>query len=91
MSDTPKTKVRVKGMGNMSGPFIPSFERDRRERCTPDKIVEIAQQRGEFRVSLRYRDDWLRERCFKLMRAKRLSGGRRNGREIVFYASEPTK
>jgi hypothetical protein len=67
------------------GFFSASAERERRERTTPERIVAIAKSKGEFRVSLRYRDDWLRDRCAKLTREGALVGGRRMGREIVFY------
>lgn len=55
-------------------------ERERKERETPERILQIARTKGYFRVSLRYRDDWLRERCGKLRREGLLTGGRREGR-----------
>ena len=62
-------------------------EQDRKEMDTPERILKLAKIKGEFRVSLRYRDDWLRERCFMLKKAGLLVGGRRQGREIVYYPS----
>lgn len=61
------------------------FERERKERMTPEKIVELANRRGYFSVSLRWRDDWLRSRCFKLKKRGLLRGGRREGRMHIFY------
>lgn len=71
----------------MAGPYFGSFERERKEHCTPEKIIEIARRKGEFRVSLRYRDDWLRKRCLTLRTAGQLVGGRRHDRELIFYPS----
>lgn len=71
--------------------FSRTAERKRRERDTPEKILQIAKARGCFRVSLRYRDDWLRRRCGELKALGLLVGGRRDGRELVFYpANHPT-
>lgn len=60
-------------------------ERARKERDTPERIVQLATSKGEFRVSLRWRDDWLRARCAELKRAGLLRGGRRVGREVVYF------
>lgn len=52
-------------------------QKARQERITTDKILEIATRDGQFMVSLRYRDDWLRGRCKSLCDAgklKRLKG-----------------
>lgn len=65
--------------------FNARFERERKERMTPEKIVELAKRRGFFSVSLRWRDDWLRSRCAKLKKRGLLRGGRREGRHQVFY------
>lgn len=63
-----------------------NMERRRRERDTPERILQIAQSKGEFRVSLRWRDDWLRERCAKLRKDGKLRGGRRVIKgELVYY------
>ncbi len=63
-------------------------ERERRERETPERIVEIAKRKGEFTVSLRYRDDWLRARCSNLKSRGLLRLGGRRGRELVYYPTE---
>lgn len=65
--------------------FNGRHERERKERDTPERILQIARQKGQFTVSLRYRDDWLRARCMKLKSAGLLVGGRRQDRELVFY------
>jgi hypothetical protein len=62
-----------------------AHERSRQERETPERIMEIAKLKGSFSVSLRYRDEWLRRRCFKLRAAGLLRGGKRDGRELIFY------
>jgi len=65
--------------------YSAAIERDRKATMTKDKIMRIAKQQGAFRVSLRYRDDWLRARCGELKGAGLLVGGRRDGRQIVYY------
>ena len=60
-------------------------ERERKESMTAERILNIAKSRGEFTVSLRYRDDWLRARCGQLKSAGKLVGGRRDGRSVVYY------
>lgn len=62
-------------------------ERERKERETPERILEIARAKGEFRVSLRFRDDWLRQRCAKLKKDGLLAGGKRVGREVIYRPS----
>ncbi len=69
----------------MSGYYNARDERARKERDTPARIYEIAKAKGSFSVSLRYRDDWLRARCGKLKSAGYLVGGRRHGREVIYY------
>lgn len=44
----------------------------RRARFTPDHIVELAGRPGGFRVSARWRDQWLLRRCGRLVRTGRL-------------------
>ena len=44
---------------------------------TGDDIVAIAKRNGYFRVTLRWRDDKLRKKCFDLKKAGRLGGARR--------------
>lgn len=68
----------------MSGYYNAAIERERRERMTPERILRIAKQQGSFSVSLRYRDDWLRSRCFEMRKAGLLRGGKRRGRELVY-------
>ena len=65
-----------------------AFERDRQQRMTPEKIVQIAKSAGSFSVSLRYRDDWLRKRCRKLREEGLLIGGKRRGRDLYYYPVE---
>ena len=72
----------------MSGFYNGKAERERQERDTPERILQIARSRGSFSVSLRYRDDWLRKRCRKLKAQGLLVGGRRDGREVVFYPAK---
>ena len=64
------------------------FERDRRETMTPERIVSIAQRNGIFTVSLRWRDDWLRQRCHKLKQKGLLRGGRRKDDVLVYRPVE---
>ena len=66
--------------------FNRHHEQARRERDTPERIVQIARARGYFTVSLRYRDDWLRRRCAKLRKQGLLRGGRKiQGGQLTFY------
>lgn len=65
--------------------FNRRVERERKERDTPERILSIAKQKGRFCVSLRYRDDWLRKRCQSLKKQGLLSGGKREGRELVYF------
>ena len=74
----------------MSSLYDGKAEHSRKERETPERIMQIAKAKGEFRVSLRYRDDWLRKRCGKLKREGMLVGGRRIGRELIFYPVKET-
>lgn len=67
----------------MSGFYNGAAERD-----TPERI--LARAKGEFRVSLRWRDDWLRRRCDDLKRQGLLVGGRRIDREVVYYPATST-
>lgn len=68
--------------------YSAAHERARKAKETPERILELARKHGEFTVSLRYRDDWLRQRCFALKTAGKLTGGRREGRCLVFYPKE---
>lgn len=54
---------------------------------SPERILEIARAKGQlgFNVSLRYRDDNLRRKCYRLLRDGLLTGGRRKGDQIEFY------
>lgn len=72
----------------MSGFYSGRQERERKERDTPERIEAIARAKGEFRVSLRFRDDWLRKRCFEMRDAGVLVGGKRRDRELVFYPAQ---
>lgn len=65
--------------------YSAKFEQERKNKMTPERIMQIARRMGQFSVSLRYRDDWLRQRCSKLRAKGLLVGGRRQGRDIVFY------
>jgi len=65
--------------------YSAAHERSRRDIETPERIVALANKNGRFSVSLRYRDDWLRARCMRLKRDGLLTGGHRQGSELVFY------
>lgn len=41
-------------------------ERSAREAMTPERITQLARRPEGFRVSWRYRDDWLHKRCRQL-------------------------
>lgn len=72
--------------------YSAKFENERKERMTPERIMQIAHRMGQFSVSLRYRDDWLRRRCSKLRSLGMLVGGKRQGRDLIFYpAPSPHK
>lgn len=71
--------------------YDPAHERGRRKRETPERILQIAKSKGSFSVSLRYRDDWLRERCDLLKRNGKLVGGRRDGDRLVYFPSAATR
>lgn len=60
-------------------------ERERRERDTPERILQIARTKGCFTASMRYRDHWLRKRCSKLVKQGLLRFGGRDGGQYVFY------
>lgn len=62
-------------------------EEARKQRDTPERIMEIARLKGFFEVSLRYRDEWLRHRCDKLVIEGRLSKERviQDGKIIYKY------
>jgi hypothetical protein len=75
----------------MTGYFNARDEAERRDQTTPERILQIAKQKGCFTVSLRYRDDWLRTRCAKMRKAGLLTGGRRDGRFLVFYQAKETQ
>lgn len=68
--------------------YVPSHERERKERETPERILAIARQKGEFTVSLRYRDEWLQHRCNQLRKEGLLVGGRREGRYLIYYPAK---
>lgn len=48
--------------------FSRSAQREQQELLTLDRILFLARQKGRFCVSWRYRDDWLRKRCGKLVK-----------------------
>jgi hypothetical protein len=56
-----------------------------------ERILTIAKSKGEFRVSLRWRDDKLRARCYRLRKEGKLRGGYKiiHGAKI-FYPKEVT-
>ena len=60
-------------------------ERERQERETPERILQIAKRDGSFTVSLRWRDEWLQKRCNEMKAQGLLVGGRREGRHLVYY------
>jgi len=59
-------------------------ERKRRERDTPERIMDITRRQGEFTVSLRYRDHWLRARCNTLKSQGFLRLAGRRGHDLVY-------
>lgn len=64
-------------------------EGDRKQRDTPDRIMQISRSKGMFTVSLRYRDDWLRRRCKNLRKQGLLRGGHKvEHGMLVFYPVE---
>lgn len=54
-----------------------AHEEQRKQLETPERILYLAALKGEFCVSLRYRDDWLRQRCYRLRAVGFLTGGKR--------------
>lgn len=66
-------------------PYSRRHEEERKAKETPERILQLARKNGAFRVSLRYRDGWLRSRCHALKDKGLLVGGRREGRDVVFY------
>jgi len=61
-------------------------EHERKARDNnPDRILQLARQKGQFSVSLRWRDDGLRAICYRMVKRGLLVGGRRQGREVIFY------
>jgi hypothetical protein len=62
-------------------------ERQRKQRDTPERILEIARRKGRFEASLRYHDGWLRARCKALKLEGLLRGGHRDGDNLVYYPS----
>lgn len=51
----------------MNGYFDKRHEQARKKRETLEGIMKIAIYKGRFEASLRYRDDWLRARCSRLV------------------------
>lgn len=54
-----------------------------------EQILEIANRKGMFSVSLRWRDDRLRKKCFDLRKEGKLTGARRI--ERGYYHFYPVK
>ena len=53
------------------------------------QILDIAKRKGSFSVSLRWRDDALRAKCFRLRKEGKLRGGRRiQHGHVTFYPNE---
>lgn len=58
-------------------PKTKSARQIEQEKLTPERILQIIRSKGDFRVSWRYRDEWLIRRCEKMRRAgliRRLRG-----------------
>jgi hypothetical protein len=58
-------------------PFSRRRQRDEQDKLTPERILSLARRPDGFHVSWRYRDDWLRKRCGKMVRdgvLKRMRG-----------------
>jgi len=49
--------------------MAPAKQQRERDKLTPERIVAIARQKGEFVASWRWRDDWLRLRCKMMCKA----------------------
>lgn len=61
-------------------------ERERKQRDNdPERIKTLAESKGRFEVSLRWRDDSLRSLCFRMVKRGELRGGKRSGDRCVFY------
>lgn len=77
----------------MAGFYDRKHEAERKRKMTLDAIVQVARSRGQFNVSLRYRDDWLRKRCRQLVKDGYLVGGRRvvNGQYELYPAIDAPK
>lgn len=56
-----------------------------------DRILQILKSKGSFSVSLRWRDDKLRARCYKMRKEGLITGGYKiiHGTK-VFYLKETT-
>lgn len=52
----------------MTVPFSKSAQEEQQRLLTPDRILYLARQKGSFHVSWRYRDEWLRKRCGKMVK-----------------------
>jgi len=55
---------------------------------TPERILSIANRKGFFQVTLRYRDEKIVRMCEKLKREKKLTGGKRQGKVFMYYPAE---
>ena len=53
----------------MRVPFSGARQRSAKEEMTPERITQLARRPEGFRVSWRYRDDWLHKRCRRLKEA----------------------
>lgn len=70
----------------MAGYYDAKAERERKQRDNnPERIKQIAETKGQFEVSLRWRDDALRRVCTEMVKRGELRGGKRVGDRQVFY------
>lgn len=56
-----------------------------KQGLSKNRILELAAHKGMFSVSMRWRDDTLRRKCFNLLKAGKLLGGKRHSDHYYFY------
>jgi len=59
--------------------------RPHHQGLTQEQILAIAKAKGQFRVTLRWRDDALRAKCQKMKRDGLLTGGRKIIHGAVYF------
>lgn len=61
-----------------------SILKRQKEYLTDDKIIQLAKTRGTFNTTLRYRDDWVRAQCNRLINQGRLTFAYRVGNQLHY-------